>query len=452
MRKYMTRMLLLACCIFTLLPANGVHARSYFVARNGLDTNSGKNISSPFGTLERALEAVQAGDVIELRGGTYPGVTISKPGAPNAWITLRPHNGEKVRIVPRRPSLPTIYFYHRSCDEEIPDNYPCQPLYWTLEGLEIQGSGIGGGDDNAVKIDTPHVRLVGNDLHGSSADVVKLVHTADDVEIISNEIHHPAARPGANAQGIDIVGADRTLVTRNHIHDIPSIGIYAKGNSRHTVFEANLVENTYSHGVMLGQSTDAHRLRDGRYETYDGVIRNNIVRNASWSCFATASSFHVQIYNNTCYQTRSEKHGGILVSNESEVGQAGTHIEIVNNIIYGAPDQPLIKITTGALTEPAILTIDHNVYWTSGGAATATFTWRDRQLEKVSFPTWHGATGQDGHSVVANPLFISLETLRPANTSPAANAGAPTPVVTNDYFGAIRRARDIDIGAYEFSR
>ena len=70
MIRYTTWMLLLACCIFALLSANEVHARIYYVARDGLNTNSGSNISSPFQTLERALEAVQAGDVIELRGGT----------------------------------------------------------------------------------------------------------------------------------------------------------------------------------------------------------------------------------------------------------------------------------------------------------------------------------------------------------------------------------------------
>ena len=434
-----------------LLVAGTTHARTFYVAENGLDSNTGISLDAPLLTIARAINMVGPGDVIELRAGTYKGVRISKPGAPDAWITLRAYGGEKARIVADRPRRPTLYFYHSSCDEDTPNNYPCQPLYWIVEGLEIEGSGAGGGDDYAVKIDTPHVRLRGNNLHGSSADVVKLVHTADDVEIIENEIHHPRARPGANAQGIDIVGADRTQVLRNHVHDIPSIGMYAKGNARNTVFEANLVENTFSHGIMLGQSTDAHRLRDGKYESYDGIIRNNVVRNAGWSCFATASSFRARIYNNSCYQTRSNLHGAILISNESEVRQAGTHIEIMNNIIHGAAELPLIKVTSGALTDPATLVIDHNLYWTARGASAATFTWRDRRLEQVPFSQWQRATGLDAHSRVADPLFATLATLRPAAASPAAGRGTPTPHVTSDFAGAMRPPRGGDIGAHEFS-
>jgi hypothetical protein len=424
--------------------------KTYYVATDGADGNAGDSLEKPFRTLERAVDAVKPGDTIELRAGDHRGLKITKPGTSNGWITLRRHGQEKARIVPSRSGRPTLYFYHRSCDEDTPNNYPCQPLYWAVEGLEIEGSGIGGGDDNVVKIDTPHIRLKGNNLYGSSADVIKLVHTADDVEIIENEIHHPRAKPGANAQGIDIVGADRTRVAHNHVHDIPSIGVYAKGNSRNTVFEANLVENTFSHGIMLGQETDAHRLRDGKYETYDGIMRNNVVRNAGWSCFATSSSFRVRIYNNTCYQERSTLHGAILLSNESEVGQAGTHIEILNNIIYGAPNLPVVKLTAKALTDPATLVVDYNVYWTARGSGSVTFTWRDRGLEQVPFSRWQ-QTGQDAHSRVADPLFTTLQSLRPSATSPAAAAGAPTPYVTIDFADAPRPSGRIDIGAYEFS-
>ena len=104
--------------------------------------------------------------------------------------------------------------------------------------------------------------------------------------------HQECFRRGPNSTvSVDSLGdrADRTSVVHNHVHDIPSIGVYAKGNSRNTVFEANLVENTFSHGIMLGQETDAHRLRDGKYETYDGIMRNNVVRNAGWSCFIPAA-------------------------------------------------------------------------------------------------------------------------------------------------------------------
>lgn len=438
--------------LFSMLTvAHPAIAATFYVDNQGNDANDGLNLKAPFRTLPKAVSAVKPGDAIELRAGHYTGTLISRPGRADAWISLRAYNNEKAVITAEHGGSPTLYFYHSSCDESNPNNHPCQALYWNVEGLEIQGSGRGGGDDNVIKVDTPKIRIVGNNLHGSSADIIKLVNTADDVEILRNEIHHPNARAGANAQGVDIVGADRTHVAHNHVHDIPSIGMYAKGNSRNTVFENNLVERTWSHGIMLGQSTDADRLRDGRYETYDGIIRNNIIRQTGWSCVATASSFNVHILNNSCYDTGSDTHGSVLISNESEVKQAGTNIELRNNIFFGSARQPLIKITSNAMTDTATLHIDHNLYWTTEGAATVRFTWRDKGLERVSFDNWRKATRHDAHSLIADPRFSDLNTLIPAPNSPALNAGTDTLLVTHDYAGSARPCRGkIDIGAHEY--
>lgn len=431
--------------------APAAFAAMYYVDSNGNDANDGRSLKTPFQTIQKAASTVKPGDTIEIRGGTYQGSLISNPGAENAWIVMKPHDNERVVIQGRFAGNPTIYFYHRSCDEKTPHNYPCTPLYWELKGLEIHGYGAGGGDDNAVKIDTPRVRLTGNNLSGSSADVVKLVRTADDVEILNNEIHRPNAANGDNAQGIDIVGADRTRIAGNYVHDIPSIGMYAKGNSRDTVFENNRVENTFSHGIMLGQSTDEERLTDGRYETYDGVIRNNIIFNTGWSCLATSSSYNAKIYNNSCYNTGANTHGSILISNESEVGQAGTRIEIKNNIIYGSSNRPMIKITSRALTDDTTLDINHNLYWTRQGASTVTFIWQDRGLYNASFAKWQSVTKQDTKSRVADPRYMSATDIRLKAGSPAIDAGINTDLVTSDYQGASRPYNHIvDIGAYEF--
>ncbi len=425
------------------------HARNLYVANGGNDQNSGTSPEAPLRTIDGAVRVAQPGDVIELRAGSYTGATITRPGAPNAWIILRPHGKDRVKVFSVRQGRPTFYFYHPTCDEYAPPGKPCQAMYWAIEGLEIEGSGAGGSEDYVVKIDTPWVRLEGNNMWGSSADIVKLVHTANDVEILNNEIHHPRAKPGANAQGIDITGASRTRVAHNHIHDIPSIGMYAKGNARNTIFENNRLENIWSHGIMLGQSTDAHRLRDGKYETYDGIIRNNIVINTGWSCMATASSSNVRMYNNSCYKTGGELHGAILISNESEIHQAGTRIDIQNNIIHVDGSRPAIKVSNNALTDPSTLTVDNNLYWSHLGAASVVFTWRDRKIENVSFTDWK-KTGLDANSRVADPQYSDLSTLKISTTSPATSGGAPLQQVVIDYGGARRACqKQVSIGAHQ---
>src|SRR5689334_730317 len=46
-------------------------SKTLFIAPDGLDSNSGTNISSPFATIMRAQTAASSGDVVYLRGGTY---------------------------------------------------------------------------------------------------------------------------------------------------------------------------------------------------------------------------------------------------------------------------------------------------------------------------------------------------------------------------------------------
>jgi pectate lyase len=60
----------LACLLFLLLRASSGLAATWFVATNGVDTNTGTS-TSPFATLMRAQSAAASGDIVYLRGGTY---------------------------------------------------------------------------------------------------------------------------------------------------------------------------------------------------------------------------------------------------------------------------------------------------------------------------------------------------------------------------------------------
>lgn len=444
------RFLIYPLLIFFFSCAFPVYAKTIYVSPVGNDFRNGLTIKKAVRTLRHAVDIVKPGDTIKLLGGTYTGTIISKPGKPKAWITMMPYKNQKVIIKHRGMGRPTLYFYHKSCDEDTPNNYPCQAMYWIVKGLTVYGSGRGGGDDNVIKIDTPFVKIINNDLSGSSADIVKLVFTADNVEIRHNNIHHPRARRGANAQGVDITGADNTLVVDNHVHHIPSIGMYAKGNSRNTIFENNRVDHTWSHGIMLGQSTDSYRLRDGKYESYDGIIRNNLIRDTGWSCIATASSFNVRIYNNTCYNVGKNLHGAVLISNESEVKQAGTMIMIRNNIFVAANSKPVIKVYWNAMTDPRSLFIDYNIYWSLSGKKAVRFTWKDFALHEVNPSKWREKTGLDQHSIIADPNFADKSLFRLAPGSPAIDMGFNSKVVTNDYSGNRRpKGKHTDIGAHE---
>ncbi len=429
--------------VLTILTAPA-GAATFYVAPNGNDNNDGLSPTAPV-TFTRALGWVNPGDGIEMLAGTYTGgVVIGRPGTAQAWITLKPYNDAKVTIDGSGHAI-TVYFYR--------DDFA--PMYWNVQGLEIAN-----GDSYAVKIDTPQVRLIGNNLHGSSNDIVKLVATADDVWIYKNEIHHNNAANGANAQAVDIVGADRTWVAYNYVHDIPSIALYSKGNARNTVFENNRVENIYQRGIMLGQSTDSWLLTDGTYETYDGIIRNNVIVNTGGPCLATASSYNVKIYNNSCFEAGSQFNGAIFLSNESTVGQAGTNIEIKNNIVVRSAtgSRPTVYIGPNALTDIATLSLDNNIYWTPNGAASVIFAW-DQPSGTFwgNLTDWRVLTKQDTKSLIADPAYIGSGDLRLTAASPAIDRGVATPCAIGDF---LDKARPLDgngdgvsvcdIGAYEY--
>ncbi|MDQ7075425.1 MAG: metallophosphoesterase [Gammaproteobacteria bacterium] len=409
--------------------------RRYYVSPKGDDDNEGRTLQTPLRSLKEAVSRVLPGETIFLREGRYKGVSIKRPGRADAWINLRAFGNESV-VIEAQGRTQALYFYN--------DDF--KPMYWSVEGLEVVG-----GKHYVVKIDTPFVHLIRNKLHGSKRDIVKLVHTADDVVIYGNEIYSPDAKLGANAQGVDIVGAARTWVARNVVHDIPSIGMYAKGNARDTVFEGNLLRNIYERGIMLGQSTDAERLRDGNFESYDGIIRNNVIINTGEACLASASSSGVLIYNNSCYNASTRAHGAIFLSNESEVGQAGENITIKNNIVHvsSAKGRPAVKISSNALVDPKTLELDNNLYWTDKGAKLR-FNWEQHGLEKVSLKRWQQKTGFDLNSEIKDPLFADLNVLKLKQGSPALERAEGMDGLLTDFSGVSRFDRQHpDLGAHE---
>lgn len=444
----------------TPVPTAQPTGTTYYVATTGNNQNPG-NQSQPWRTIQKAIDTVQAGDTIIVRTGTYQeNLTIRRPATANKPIKLQAFTGEQPVIV-GSGSGPTVYFYHSLCDEEVigegNGNSDCQAFYWEIQGFRIQGSPNGGGDGNVVKIDTPKVTIRNNQLCCSVADVVKIVRTANDTQILNNEIWQDATivTPSANAQGVDIVGADRVRVAGNYIHDINDIGVYAKGNSRNALFENNRLVNIGANALMLGQSTDAERLRDGNYESYDGMVRNNVVLNSGQACLATASSYNAQFYNNSCYLTGQSSQASIRLSNESEVGQTGSNITIINNLIYGSANTPVLKIGSSSMTNYNTLIIQHNLYFVAGGNPQF---YASDFFDPIGFTQWKTnyttLTGRsDTGSLVGDPKFASTSgsnSLSLQTTSPAINAGINTSNIPTDRLGISRpQGVSSDIGAYE---
>ncbi|HEU0150091.1 MAG TPA: hypothetical protein VFR21_24835 [Bradyrhizobium sp.] len=65
---WLARAVILAAINITVTAT--AHAADYYVAANGKDSNSG-TINSPWKSIQYAANRVQAGDTVNIRGGTY---------------------------------------------------------------------------------------------------------------------------------------------------------------------------------------------------------------------------------------------------------------------------------------------------------------------------------------------------------------------------------------------
>ncbi|MBA3710381.1 MAG: hypothetical protein H0W83_16355, partial [Planctomycetes bacterium] len=79
-----------------LVAIAGVPAMDYFVAPSGNDGNTGRSLTLPFATVQRAVNAAVAGDIIYLRAGTWrEAVTVTKAGTATAPIVIAAYGAEK---------------------------------------------------------------------------------------------------------------------------------------------------------------------------------------------------------------------------------------------------------------------------------------------------------------------------------------------------------------------
>ncbi len=138
---------LFSLTLMMLFSAVGVMAANYYVATNGSDSNSGTSTSNPFKTLQKAVDAVSAGDYIYIRGGTHvmttSSVVITKSGTSSANIHVYAYSNET-------PILQFDDIENSSSRGIVMDGD-----YWHWRGIIIERAGDNGmllsGNNNTIE-------------------------------------------------------------------------------------------------------------------------------------------------------------------------------------------------------------------------------------------------------------------------------------------------------------
>lgn len=395
---------------------------TYFVAPSGSDTAAGSS-AAPWKTLQKAANAVAAGDQVVVRAGTYAGFNLTTDGTAAARITFSADAG--VTINAPNPSGP-----HAGKDGINVEGAD----YVTIEGFNISGMSRAG-----IRVVTNTDAVVRNNTCDSNGTWGILTGFAQNVVIennvtsrsgtqhgiyVSNSADNPVVRGNVvfgnygcgihmnsdASQGGDgvITGA---LIEGNTIYDNGRGGgsaINMDGVSG-SVVRNNLIYGNHSTGIALYQI-------DGTHGARDNVIVNNTVRVASdgrWALLIANASTGNRVFNNILLNDGSYR-GSMSVSPDSQSG----------------------------------LVSDYNVVMDR-------FT-LDDGTTRLTLAQWRAQTGDDAHSVVASAgaLFVGGTDYHLVAGSPAVDVGVGTlggaSAPTADLGGAARPSgAGFDAGSFE---
>lgn len=453
----------------------------YFVAQTGSDSYTG-SFSAPWRSIQHAVDHVQAGDTIAVRGGIYnETVTISKSGsAENGFITLTNYANEKA-ILDGSGLITEPYgmrglisindaSYIRIRGFEI-RNYKSDTEFIAI-GVLVQGSGqyieirnniIHGieannlpanGAANALGIavygqqPTPirHVIIDRNELYNlktGTSESLTIGGNVDGWQVTKNLVHNN------NFIGIDATGyynnnnlaeynrARNGWIARNSVYGLSTtgnqaltfpasaIGIYVDGGKNVTIEHNNTDAN--DGGIWLLSE------RPGKLTDYI-TVRNNLVRfnrgagilAGGYNATQSGGAAHISITNNTLYQNNDTNNAGINAG-EFQIGHNVSDIKLVNNILFAGAKGYVI--TSFIPSVPNTVILANNLYYTTSGGGFTRWHWNNSNYfndgtSSKDFNAFTTVSG-DTDSIIANPLFTSANTgnLRPAAESPALNSG-----------------------------
>jgi len=269
-----------------LTPAGG---GNLYVATWGNDSNSGDS-SSPWLTLQHAVEQVQPGDTIWIESGTYTGFTATVSGQAGATITMKPVSGATVTIDSTSPY------------NQYGDNVELNGVsYWSLEGLRVTGA-----------------RRYGIHVAGSSSNF------AQSVTLSNNTIAN------SGLSGIYMIYVDYAVIEGNISSNNGKAGIHLKYDGDYAVVRSNITRNNVGTGIQINGATPS--AGDGiiSYATVEDNVLSGNCQDGRGGALNIERVSNSTISDNTIRKNGSD---GIMLYNYAG-GMCATDNTIRDNTVY----------------------------------------------------------------------------------------------------------------------
>ncbi|HMC10036.1 MAG TPA: right-handed parallel beta-helix repeat-containing protein, partial [Pirellulaceae bacterium] len=333
-------------------------------------------------------------------------------------------------------------------------------------GLVISNSVIYGNDFNGVYLGASNdgAAITGSTLYGFpgqsffSQGTGINVANANDVTITNNRIYNSSSIISAAGQRITVSGNEiygggnafqlngSGTISNNRVHDNSGIGIIASSSPGSLLVTGNTVYGHPGNQQIGIRGTGAEIRGNTVYDNYDGiagdfVVGNRAYHNAHAGIVTTGTAKGNVAYSNAFglvltslfSSTPILAANNIIYANSSvgiDVATITQNDQIINNTVYQPAGDALrfegdAGVTGGRVTNTTIrnnllwaqagydifvpasaegdLKSDYNNLYTSGAAKFG--NWQARDFTDLA--SWFYETGQDQHSLIANPQFVS---------------------------------------------
>ncbi len=462
-----------------------VSQNAIYASPNG---NGDGSFNNPY-ALQDALDEVQAGQTLYLRGGTYTpssydGYFVNAKGNANAYVTIRNYPNETPIITnPTTKSESYAFQFDAGC------------CYVIFEGIEIYNvtakaaHGIamwGNGQNHLIlrnlniheikttssnpQTDTDsganglllfgenknpisNVIIANNTLYGNVtgwAETLSVTGNCEYVYVIENEVHD------ITNIGIDFYGnagycstasldqpryciASGNVIYNSHCDYADCAGLYVDG-SRDIILQQNLIYNC-QFGIEVGSEE-----KQTSYPVKNILVRNNVVKNNSmcgirvggYETSSTGVVYSTKFINNTLYNnttSNADWSGEIVIAKVDG-------ISFINNLVYGKDGNALVR-TDFSSSYSKNLTFYNNYFYAGENTENYKFYMFESSQTGISaFNSLLNAT-----TLTGAVLFDS--NLCPTSQSKVANAGTASNYGNYDYFLKPRVNEKIEIGAIE---
>jgi len=387
----------LGCTLLVLAAAAPLGARTMYLSPSG-DDGAAAADGAEFRSLSVAVARLAPGDTLIVREGTYDGgVTLSLKSTPGAPTVIR---GQSLGAIVKGSSA------------DMPDAFRVQDCSQVrVEGLTFRDAARAG---LAVRF-SDHVTVTGclcadNQVWGIFTSFT------NDIVFEKNECCRSREQHGIYHSN----SGDRFVIRGNLVHDNAGNGLHMNGDPEIAggdgVLNNGLVEDNiiYGNGQAGGAGINMTHV-------HDVIVRNNLVYNnyaAGITIYQDTGTFEqgskrVLVMGNTVIFRHGQGRACINVQTTSE------KVLIEGNIFITGDQRGTLQMDTEHLSS---VICDRNLHWGSDESDLVT-----RNDNRISLATWRGLSGNDLHSVLADPHFVSPDSAdyELAEGSPAVDLGLP---------------------------